>query len=173
VSPSDRAIPLLLRAIVILLPLTLGWTFVAVHYNRLLVNVAQRFLADDLTLRVDGITIYVQYSPGSYAGEEAINGLVLHWGLILALVVVSSTPGFRAWPDGVSLMAAFAIFVILHVSALTLFAIGFAEASKGQGAAVSMFTLFRAFALFWGLLPPIAAGAWCYWRWLPALRQPR
>ncbi len=147
------------------------WPFVADAYDGMVVRLAHGFLPTDIVARAGESRIYLDFLDGVNGAGLGVDGYLLAFGLILASALVLSTPGLGlvravAWESGI-----LALFLAVHVAGLTLFVWGLHAATQGQSE-VTMGQVMTAFAVFWALLPAVVGGAWCYWRWLPALRSP-
>ncbi|MBI4201334.1 MAG: hypothetical protein HY531_03470 [Chloroflexi bacterium] len=146
------------------------WPFAADVYDRLVVELASGFLPADIAARAGEGRIYLDFLSGEKGAGLGIHGYVLHFGLILVAALVVTTPGLGlvralAWMAG-----ALGLFLAMHVAGVALFAWGLHTATDGDGG-VAVGQVMAAFAVFWALLPAAIGGAWCYWRWLPALRD--
>ncbi len=147
------------------------WPFAADAYDGLVVRLAGGFLPADIMARAGEGRIYVDFLGGEKGVGLGIHGFVLHFGLILVAALAVTTPGLGlvravAWVAGV-----LGLFFAVHVAGVALFVWGIHTATQEDGG-VTVGQVMTAFAVFWALLPAVLGGAWCYWRWLPALRDP-
>ncbi|MDO8749875.1 MAG: hypothetical protein Q7K03_01850 [Dehalococcoidia bacterium] len=147
------------------------WPFAADAYDGMVVRLAGGFLPSDIVVRAGEGRIYLDFLGGEKGAGLGIQGYVLHFGLILVAALVVTTPGLGvvravAWTAGV-----LGMFLAVHVAGVALFVWGIHAATQEDGG-VTIGQVMAAFAVFWALLPAVIGGAWCYWRWLPALRGP-
>ena len=146
------------------------WPFAADRYDALVVRLAGGFLPADIVARAGEGRIYLDFMSGEKGAGLGIQGYVLHFGLILVAALVVTTPRLSlvravGWMAGV-----LGMFVAIHVAGLALFVWGLHAATQ-EASGITIGQVMTAFAVFWTLLPAVVGGAWCYWRWLPALRN--
>ena len=164
---SGRLLTFSFRALVLVLLLPLLWISMAAGYNDLLSAAANLLVPDDLTLRAVGSHILLGHPL--ITPLVSVDALTLHFGLILLWVLVLAAVGLGVVERAGWLIAMGAGLFALHVLALALLSHGLLWA-YGQSAPESGDTLvFSLFAVFWGLLPPVIGGAWCFLYWLPRL----
>ncbi len=166
---TGRLLSFSFRALVLLLLLPLLWLLVAEKYNQGLALLARPLLSDDISLVVAGTHIHVQHAPE--VSPITIDGLTLHYGLVLLAVLVLAAVGVGvvariAWLIGMGAGA-----YILHVVGLAMMGWGLAWAYGGDSPGESADLVFSLFAVFWGLVPPLAGGAWALLYWLPRLSE--
>ena len=85
-----------IRALVLLLPAAVLWTFAAESYNDALAVAAQMLLPEGVQLKVLGSFILVEHSPSLV--PTSINGLTLHYGMILVMVLLLAANGIGVAP---------------------------------------------------------------------------
>lgn len=85
-----------LRALALLLPAAVLWTFAAERYNDALAVAAKMLLPEGVQLKTLGAFILVDYSPS--LAPISINGLTLHYGMILATVLLLAANGIGTAP---------------------------------------------------------------------------
>ena len=153
------------RAFVLLLLVPLLWLTVARQYNEALVVLAQKLLPDGPAVSALGTHIMIEYSAA--ARPFSVDGFTLHYGLILITVLILASVGIGLLHRIVWLLGFGAGGFVLHVVGVALLARGVAWASTDTSAADSVSLVLRLFAIFWGLLPALAGGAWAFLYWLP------
>ena len=146
------------------------WPFVADAYDGLVVRVAGSLSPSEMAVRAADGRIYLEFLGGASEKGLSIHGFMLHFGLILVMALVASTPSLGlarmvAWMAGVA-----GLFLTVHIAGLSLFIRGMSAAFQGEESVAAVGRVMTAFAIFWGLVPAVVGGAWCYWHWLPALR---
>ena len=166
---TARLLTFSFRALVLLLLVPMVWLLVAERYNEALVALAQRLLPDSLSLKAIGSHILIEHT--SKGLPVSIEGLTLHYGLVLLAVLVLAAVGIRlvarvGWLLGMGV----GVF-LLHVIGLMLLARGVAWAADSSSADSSGTMVYSLFAIFWGLLPAIIGGAWCFMYWLPRVSE--
>ncbi len=146
------------------------WPFVADAYDGMVVRLAGGFLPSDIVARAGEGRIYLDFLGGEKGAGLGVQGYVLHFGLILTAALVVTTPGLGLVRAVAWMAAVLGLFLAMHVAGLALFVWGIHVATQEDGG-VAFGQVMTAFAVFWALLPAVIGGAWCYWRWLPALRR--
>ncbi len=160
------------RALVLLVLVPLLRLTVAERYNEALVAAAGGLLPDGVSLSVLRTHILIGY--GGAGRLFSVDGLTLHSGLVLLTVLVLAAVGIGplsrvGWLAGLALAG-----FLLQVAGVALLARGVLWAASGGSPEASAELVLRLFAIFWGLLPALAGGAWAYLYWLPrvAVRPP-
>jgi len=146
------------------------WPFVADAYDGLVVRLAGNFTPPEAAVRAADGRIYLDSLGGAGGTGLSIHGFVLHFGLILVLALVASTPGLglartAAWLAGVA-----GLVFATHIAGLALLIRGLEAAFQEEESEAAVGRIMTTFAIFWALLPAVVGGAWCYRYWLPALR---
>ena len=95
----------------------------------------------------------------------SINGLVLHYGLIFLVVLVLAAVGIGVSARLRWLVAMVAGAFLTHVLGIAMLAWGLDWASDAGSAGASGSLVFSLFAIFWGLLPAVVGGLWCFMYW--------
>jgi hypothetical protein len=169
---TARLLTFSVRALILLLLISMLWISLAERYNQALVAVAQALLPDGLSLKALGSHILIDYSE--QAAPVSVDGLTLHYGLILLAVLVLAAVGIGVLPRVGWLLAMGAGAFLLHVIGVAMLARGVAWAAGDASAGRSGALVFSLFAVLWGLLPAVFGGAWCFMYWLPraAARPP-
>ncbi len=162
---TGRVLNFAFRALVLLLPVPLVWIAVADHYNQALVVAADVFVTEPVSLQARGTDILIQHS--SFSSPVAIEAFMLHYGLVLQAVLILAAVGIGALPRVAGLAGMGAGAYVLHVAGLAMLARGVAWSSASATPEGSGTLVFSLFAVFWGLLPAVTAGAWAYFYWLP------
>ncbi len=153
------------RALVALLLLAVLWPSVAGPYNTALVTVARPLLPSGASLRAVGTHFLIEAPPGSL--PVSFDGLALHYGLVLLAVLVLAWVGIGplqrlAWLAGLGAGA-----FLAHLLGVALLARIVAWSTSGAIGPDASRLMLGLFAVFWGLVPALAGGAWCLLRWLP------
>lgn len=168
---TGRLLTFSFRALVLLILVPVLWVGVAERYNQILVTLAGLLLSDDLSLSTLGSHIAIEHVR--LAGPVSIDGLMLHYGLVLLTVLVLAAVGIGIVPRLGWLLGLGAGVFVLHVIGVALLAYGVGWATgEGSGDASGTF-VFSLFAVFWGLLPAIIGGrggAWSFLYWLPNVK---
>ena len=167
---SGKLLSFAFRALVLVMLVPLLWLTVAEQYNTALVALAKYIDGDTASLSVLGTRILIEYSPTAL--PFSLDSLTLHSGLVLLSVLVLASVGVGVLPRIGWLIAFAAGGYILHVAGLALLSRGFVWASSGGDVESSTRLVLKLFAIFWGLLPALAGGAWAFGYWLPRLNAP-
>ena len=162
---------LAVRALALVVIAASLWPFLADAYDGLVVTVAGGFLPGEIAVRAGEGRIYLDFLSGNGGVGLSIQGFVLHFGLILVMALVVSTPGLGLARMATWLVGAAGLFVAAHILGVSLFVWGLWLATYGGQSVVTVGGTMAAFAIFWASLPAVVGGAWCYWFWLPALRH--
>ena len=154
-----------IRALVLVILVPLLWLTVAGRYNEALVAAAGGLIPDGVSLAVLRTHILIGY--GSAGRLFSVDGLTLHSELVLMTVLVLAAVGIGplsrvGWLAGLALAG-----FLLHVAGVALLAWGVLWAASGGSPEGAGELVLRLFAIFWGLLPALAGGAWAYFYWLP------
>ena len=155
------------RALVLILLVSMLWIGVAERYNEALVSAAAPFLSGELTVRALGSHLLIE-EPGVFQ-PLSIDGLTLHYGLVLMTVLVLAAVGIGAAARIKWLALLGAGSFTLHVVGVVLLARGVAWSLGTESSDESGRLVFSLFAVFWGLLPAVLGGLWCVKVWLPSL----
>jgi hypothetical protein len=147
------------------------WPLVSDAYDRLIAAAASSFAPGEVALSAASGRIYLSFDGAGDAGRLSIEGIVLHFCLILMTALVVSTPGLSPYRVAGWLPAVFGILFGLHVAGLALLARGLDTAYGGGRDGSVVGQVMSGFAIFWGLLPAVLGGLWCYRYWLPGLRE--
>ena len=153
------------RAVLLLLLVPLLWLPLAERYNDILAAAAMGLLPDWLSLNTVGSHILISYSP--QAGPVSVEGLALHYGLVLMTVLVLAAVGVGVRARIGWLVGLWSGLFVLHIVALVLLARGVAWAHGDHTAVWADSLVFGLYAIFWGLAPALIAGAWAFGYWLP------
>lgn len=164
---TARLLTFAFRALVLLLLISVLWISMAHRYNEALVSLAGYLLPDTLSVKAVGSHIVIE--AAALEAPVSIDGLTLHYGLVLMGVLVLAAVGIgtvqrMGW---LLVLGAGAFFV--HVVGVVLLARGVAWASGSASPEQSGRLVFSLFAVFWGLLPAVVAGLWCFLYWLPRI----
>jgi hypothetical protein len=150
---------------VLLLLISALWIRLAERYNEALVSLAEYLLPGEFSLTVIGSHIVIEHS--GMASQVSIEGLALHYGLILLAVLVLAAVGIGTAARLGWLLGMVAGVVVLHFAGVALLARGVVWASGAAAPESSGTMVFSLFAVFWGLLPAVIGVAWCLLYWLP------
>jgi hypothetical protein len=107
------------EAIGCLIAISLLWHFlIASHYNHLLVWITDRLSSSQIVLGDGSDNIYF-YSPGVQAW---IYGSSLHYGLLLVVALIATTPGLKPRQRLKFISLAVLIMFIIHIVTILTFA---------------------------------------------------
>ena len=162
---TARLLTFSFRALVLLFLVPILWLTVAEQYNDALVALARTLLPDGLSIKAIGSDILIKHSR--LASYLSVDGFTLHYGLILMAVLILAAVGLGAMERLGWLLGMGAGVFFLHVIGVVLLARGVAWASGDAPPESSGTLVFSLFAVFWGLLPAVIGGAWCFVYWLP------
>ena len=165
---TPRLLTFAFRALVLVLLISMLWIGVAARYNEALVSLAGVLLPDGLSVKALGSHIVIEETG---ARPVSIDGLTLHYGLVLMAVLVLAAVGIGLVPRIGWLVAMCAGAFLMHVVGVALLARGVAWASGPASPEDSGRLVFSLFAAFWGLLPALIGGAWCYLYWIPRVSR--
>ena len=168
--PSGKLLTFAFRALILVMLVPLLWLTVAERYNTALIALAKYLDGDSPSLSVLGTRILIEYSPTAL--PFSLDSLTLHSGLVLLSVLVLASVGVGILPRIGWLIAFAAGGYILHVAGLALFTRGIVWASGGGDVEESTRLVLKLFAIFWGLIPALAGGAWAFGYWLPRMNAP-
>ncbi len=153
----------------LLLIVSLLWVGVAGRYNDALVSLASPLAPGDASVKAIGTHILIE-APG-LATPVSIDGYTLHYGLILMAVLVMAAVGIGIMARVRWLVILVAGAFIVHVIGVALLGLGVAWAARPDSPEVSGRLVFSLFAVFWGLLPAVVGGFWCFLYWLPRVSK--
>ncbi len=156
------------RALVLLLFVIL-WLGVAREYNQALARLAGRMLPDNAVVWELGVEIV--YESPVFSDKVAIDGLTLHFGLILLAVLVLAAVGIGLLPRLAWLVGMMSGAFVVHVGVVAILGRGLIWAAQTDSPESSTRFVLSLFAVFWGLVPPAVGGIWCFTYWLPRLRE--
>ena len=161
---TARLLTFSLRALALLLIISIVWLSVASKYNEVLVSLAAPLLPDGVSTKALGDHIVFQGT--GFASAVSINGLTLHFGLVLMTVLVLAAVGISPIARLGWLLTLVAGALLAHVAGVALLARGLVWAADAASPEGTQKLVFNLFAVFWGLLPAVVGGAWClaYWR---------
>ena len=162
---TARLLTFLFRALVLLIAVSILWVNVAEQYNGVLVSLADRLLPDEISVRALGShLVFRELELGS---SVSIDGLTLHYGLILLVVLVLASVGLGVISRAKWLLILGAGSLALHVVGVALLGRGLAWAASARSPEGAGEIVYSLFAVFWGLLPAVIGGLWCYMYWIP------
>jgi hypothetical protein len=164
-----RLLTFCFRALVLLLLIAMLWIGLAEPYNGALVAVARPAAPDGLAMRALGTDIMLEHAL--FAQPVSVRGLTLHFGLVLMVVLVMAAVDVPPLPRASWLVTFVAGLFVAHAVAVMLLPYGYVWAAKGDSPAWAGTLVSSLYAVYWGLLPALAAGAWCLWYWLPRVRR--
>jgi hypothetical protein len=169
VPGTARLLTFSVRALALLLLISILWLYAAKAYNGLLTAFAKPFLPDGLSIKVLGTGIYFQAADSTY--PVAIDGLTLHYGLILLAVIVLAAVGISILPRIGWLVTLSLGTFLTHIAGVALLAHGVSWVASSEFPDESSRIMFSLFAASWGLLPALAGGIWCVMYWIPAVSR--
>ena len=165
---TSRLLTFSFRALIILLIIAILWIGVAERYNQALVTLAGPLLPSETSVHELGI--YLIFEHPKFGAGVSIDGLTLHFGLVLVSVLVLAAVGISVAPR-IAWLAAFVIGAFfVHVMGVALLGRGLVWAAGADSPAESTRLVLSLYAVFWGLIPPVAGGIWCFAYWLPRVR---
>lgn len=164
-----RLLTFCFRALVLLLLIAMVWIGLAEPYNEALVAVARPAAPDGVAMRAIGTDILLEHEL--FAQPVSVRGLTLHYGLVLMVVLVLAA--VDVWPlSRVGWLVTFlAGLFVTHAVAVMLLPHGYVWAARGDSPSWAGTLVSSLYTVYWGLLPALAAGAWCLWYWLPRVRR--
>ena len=148
------------RALVLLILLSVLWANVARPYNDALAAVAGPLMSDDLSVRALGS--HLSFEHPNIPEDMTIDGLTLHFGLVLMGVLVLAAVGVPPVARIGWLLALWSGAFAVHVVGVALLGQGLAWAGDLAAPDFSGRLVFSLFAVFWGLLPAVVGGVWCF-----------
>ena len=160
-----RLLTFALRAAVLILAISILWIGLAHRYNEALVSPANALLPGDISAKVAGTHLIFE-GPG-LVPAVSIDGLTLHFGLILTVVLVLAAVGLSIGPRLASLVGLGAVAYLINVLGVVLLARGLVWAAGTASPGESGRVVFSLFAVFWGLIPAVIGGLWCFTYWKP------
>ncbi len=151
------------RAIALILLISILWPGIVSLYNDALVLLARPLTPDGVTLLVSGS--HILFSDPRAGSFLSLDALTLHFGLILmtALILAVVGMGFAERARWLAAMAA-ATFAG-HVVCVVAIAMAFTWAARADPTGDFLRLAVSAFAVFWGLIPALIGGLWCYLQW--------
>ena len=152
----SRLITFAVRALVLLILLSVLWANVARPYNDALAAVAGPLMSDDLSVRALGS--HLSFEHPNIPDDMTIDGLTLHFGLVLMGVLVLAAVGVPPVARIGWLLALWSGAFAVHVVGVTLLGQGLAWAGDPAAPDFSGRLVFSLFAVFWGLLPAVVGG---------------
>jgi hypothetical protein len=164
---TARLLTFAFRALVLLLLLSLLWVGVASGYNDTLVFLAGPLASGEITL--DAVGSHILIDAPDRGSPVSIDGLTLHYGLVLVLVVVLAAVDLKLGKRLAWLVALVALSFVLHIIGVALLARGVGWSVGSESPEDSGRLVFSLFAVFWGLLPALIGGVWCFAYWLPGV----
>ena len=161
----SRLIIFAARALVLLVLLSILWINVASPYNDALATAAGWLMTDDLSVRALGS--HLSFEHPNIPPDLTIDGLTLHFGLVLMGVLVLAAVGVGPVARVGWLLALGTGAFVVHVVGVALLGLGLAWAGDEAAPEFSGRLVFSLFAVFWGLIPAVVGGVWCFAYWLP------
>ena len=164
---SARLITFALRAVVLILLISIVWIGLAHRYNEALVPLANAFLPNGISAKAAGTRLI--FEGPNLVPAVSIDGLTLHFGLILTVVLVLAAVGLRIGPRLAWLLGLGVVAYLTNVLGVVLLARRLVWAAGSSSPAESGKIVFSLFAVFWGLIPAIIGGLWCFLYWIPSV----
>ena len=162
---TARLLTFAFRALVLLFPVSVLWIGVAEQYNRAMVSLADPLLPAGVSATTVGA--HVIFADSALAVPVSVDGFTMHYGLILMVVLVLASVGIGVASRMSWLLALVAGAFVMHVVGLALLGQGLAWAAGADSPEGSGRLVFSLFAVFWGLLPAVIGGLWCFLYWSP------
>ena len=166
---TSRLLTFAFRALILLLIISILWVGVAETYNQALVALASPMLPGETSVHELGFHLVFEH-PLFNTGV-AIDGLTLHFGLVLLSVLVLAAVGIKPGPRIGWLVALVAGAFVVHVFGVALVGRGLTWAVGTDSPTQSTRLVLSLFAVYWGLIPPAVGGMWCFAYWLPKIRN--
>ena len=166
---SARLLTFALRAVVLILLISILWIGLAHRYNEALVSPANTLLPEGVSVQVAGTHLIFE-GPG-LVPAVSIDGLTLHFGLILTAVLVLAAVGLGIGPRLAWLLGLGAVAYLINVLGVVLLARGLVWAAGTESPGESGKIVFSLFAVFWGLIPAVIGGLWCFLYWIPKVSE--
>lgn len=162
---TSRLLSFAFRALITLLIVTLLWINIAKNYNQALTALASPFLPTGTT--VQELDNRITFGHPRFADDVIIDGLTFHFGLVLLSVLVIAASDIQILPR-LYWLAGFGLATfVVHVIGIILLAAGLVWSTSATSPTYSTRLVMSVFAIFWGLIPPLAGGIWCFVYWLP------
>ena len=159
-----RLLTFAFRALVLLLLISLAWASVATSYNEAVVRSAVPLVPSEVSLKALG-SHFVIDAPGM--AQVSMDGLTLHFGLVLMAVLVLAAVGLGVRSRLLWLAAMGGTAFILHIAGVALFAWGMYWVGGSASPDSAGRLLMSLFAVFWALIPAVLGAAWCFLYWVP------
>ena len=163
---TARLLTFSFRAVILLLIIAMLWIGVAERYNEALVSVAKPILPAGTSASAVG-SRHIVFENVGFASSVSIDGLTLHYGLILMMVLVLAAVGIGIIPRVCWLLGLGAGAFFVHALGVALLARGLVWASGAASPDRSGELIFSLFAVFWGLVPAAVGVVWCFLYWMP------
>ena len=160
-----RLLTFAVRALVVLLVLSTLWVGVAERYDEALIFLASPLFPAGASASALGS--HIVFEGSGFSSPVSIDGLTLHYGLLLMVVLVLAAVGIGTVARLGWLLALGSGAFLIHVVGVALLARGLAWASGTAEPDDSGQLVFSLFAVFWGLVPAAVGGAWCLLYWIP------
>ena len=155
---SQTALGFVTRAVILLVVIAVIWHFIGSAYDRALVAIVDGLSPGHIIPRSGSgdITFYV----GGTTPILVIDGDALHWGTLLALVIVLAGWGPSPRQVGVAAVATVVGMWLVHLVGLVAIAHAAGSVALGSGARDTVQHTFKALMLAVGVLPVLPV----WWR---------
>jgi hypothetical protein len=157
------------RALAVLIAVSLVWVALADPYNEFLVNAGSWMSPGQIETRVFDSDI--SYLGTGLSTPVTIRGLTLHWGLVLITTLVASVTGISLRERATSLVALGALVIVTHVIAIGLLPHGYVWVAEPGSPGWARTLVEGLYSVYWGLAPAMIAGVWALRFWLRRVRE--
>ena len=157
------------RALAVLIAVSLVWVALADPYNEFLVTVASPISPGQTETRVFDSDIV--YLGTGLSTPVTVRGLTLHWGLVLIVTLVASVTGISLRERAASLLGLGALVIVTHVLVVGLLPHGYVWAANPGSPGWEMTLAEGLYSVYWGLAPAMIAGVWALRFWLRRVRE--
>lgn len=162
---DTRLLVFALRATALVFAASVAWMPLAVHYNRVLIELVSPLIGSGATVRAAGSS-FIFETPGLVA-PLYIDGLTLHWGFILLTALVTAAVGLSLTKRLRWLAAAAGLMATAHILGLASLSYGLAWLDSAASPEYAADLTVGLFAGFWSLFPFVVGGVWAWRYWLP------
>jgi hypothetical protein len=157
------------RALAVLIAVSLVWVALADPYNEFLVDAGSWMSPDQTETRVFDSDIL--YKGTGLSTPVTVRGLTLHWGLVLIATLVASVTGISLRERAASLLGLGALVVLTHVLAVGLLPHGYVWVAEPGSPSWARTLVEGLYSVYWGLAPAMIAGVWALRFWLRKLTE--
>jgi hypothetical protein len=169
VQGSRNLLIFAVRALAVLIAVSLVWVALAEFYNDFLVDVSAPISPSGIETRVfDSDLVFLQTGLSS---PVTVRGLTLHWGLVLNITLVLLVSGITLLARAASLVVLGAVVIFTHVLAVGLLPHGYIWVADPGSPDWASTLVDGLYAVYWGLGPAVIAGVWALLFWMRRARE--